>query len=60
MEARALKAKQTDDDQKQKLESKEEKAAQLKMKLQVETQEKAERWILFKNSVLKLLIFIYW
>ena len=61
MEARALKAKQTDDDQKQKLESKEEKAAQLKMKLQVETQEKAERWILYKYfPVLNLLIYIYW
>lgn len=43
MEQRALKAKQADEEQKQKLENKEEKAAHLKMKLQVETQEKAER-----------------
>lgn len=43
MEQRNLRAKQLGEEQKQKLESKEEKSAHLKQKLQAENQEKAER-----------------
>lgn len=44
MEQRALRAKQAGEEQKQKLESKEEKAAHLQQKIQTENQEKAERY----------------
>lgn len=43
MEQRTLLAKQLGDEQKQKLENKQEKSAHLKQKLQIENQEKAER-----------------
>lgn len=45
MEQRALRDKLVGEEQKQKMESKEEKSAHLKMKLQVENQEKSERYI---------------
>lgn len=43
MEQRAMRAKQLDQEAKQKLETKEEKTATLKLKLQAEHQEKTER-----------------
>ena len=43
MEQRALRAKQVGEEQKQKLESKEEKSANLQQKIIAETQEKTER-----------------
>lgn len=43
MEQRVLRAKLLEEEQKQKLENKEERSAQLKQKLLVENQEKAER-----------------
>ena len=46
MEQRNLRAKQLGEEQKQKLENKEEKTAHLKQKLQAENQEKAERYVI--------------
>lgn len=43
MDQRALRAKQLEEEQKQKLENKEEKSAHLKQKLLAESQERAER-----------------
>ncbi len=43
MEQRMLRAKQLGDEQKQKLENKEEKSAHLKQKLLAENQERAEK-----------------
>lgn len=45
MEQRALRAQQIDQEQKQKLENKEEKSANIKMKILAENQEKAEKYV---------------
>ncbi|KAK4025855.1 hypothetical protein OUZ56_014899 [Daphnia magna] len=50
MEQRVLRAKLLEEEQKQKLENKEERSAQLKQKLLVENQEKAER---FRTAILR-------
>ena len=61
MEQRALRAKQLDAEQKQKLEDKEEKSANLRIKLTAENQEKAERchsYPLFLRPVLPIITII--
>ncbi len=45
MEQRALRAQQIDQEQKQKLENKEEKSANIKNKMLAENQEKAEKYV---------------
>ena len=55
MEQRALRAQQIDQEQKQKLENKEEKSANIKMKILAENQEKAEKYVKICHDLFFLL-----